>query len=305
MVTIRHSDQQGSKSPQNPCQVRPTEIIVNISAPRKCIWVRTTVSTVWSAASVSESELQATQKDCLMCCPSNKVIKSYTKVFDSSEGYTKTSYAALYKQWNRPTSKRFIKLLTPYREQRRTTRIVVAYPRPAFSTIKRANHALSVLMKKSMFLKATRHAEIWKLETPRSTVVEALGWRSGRASQHPAVQSPVHISLKNAPIILPVRRSLLALVGRKQTVVRHQPFLKKPLGSRLWLPRTGVQHSPDSSTIELPSNLGESGAYPPDRALSDSPRQCPLPLACQYLSKGTKLELRKGAHLENTILNQP
>ena len=35
-------------------------------------------------------------------------------------------------------------------------------------------------------------------------------------------------SLKNAPRILPVRRSLLAIVGRKQTVVRGQLFPQKP-----------------------------------------------------------------------------
>ena len=64
MVTARYSNQQGSKSRQNPCQVQPTENIRNFSASRRCLWVRTTVSTVWSAASiiVSESELQATEK---------------------------------------------------------------------------------------------------------------------------------------------------------------------------------------------------------------------------------------------------
>ena len=44
----------------------------------------------------------------------------------------------LYKQWHRPMSKRF---LTPYREQPRSTRNVVAYPRPAFSAKKRKNYA--------------------------------------------------------------------------------------------------------------------------------------------------------------------
>ena len=32
-------------------------------------------------------------------------------------------------------------ILTPYREQPRSTRIVIAYPRPAFSTTKRTNYA--------------------------------------------------------------------------------------------------------------------------------------------------------------------
>ena len=93
--------------------------------------------------------------------------------------------------------------------------------------------------------------------------------------------------MKPAPRMLPVRCSLTAFVGRRHTVVRDQ----------LSFSRTGVQHSPGSSTIELPSTLVESGAYPPDRALTSSPRQCPLPLACRHLPKGTKLERGRGEHL--------
>ena len=48
------------------------------------------------------------------------------------------------------------------------------------------------LIIKSKILKATHCTEIRKHEIPRSMVVEALSWRSRRASQHPAVQSPVH-----------------------------------------------------------------------------------------------------------------
>ena len=44
----------------------------------------------------------------------------------------------------------------------------------------------------SKFLKATHRTKIRKNEIPRSMVVEALSWWSRRASQHPAVQSPVH-----------------------------------------------------------------------------------------------------------------
>ena len=49
-----------------------------------------------------------------------------------------------------------------------------------------------VLINKSKILKATHCTEIRTNEIPRSMVVEALSWRSRRASQHPAVQSPVH-----------------------------------------------------------------------------------------------------------------
>ena len=72
---------------------------------------------------------------------------------------------------------------------------------------------------------------------------------------------------------------------KKMTVVRHNLFPQKPPGSRLRCSRTGVQPSPGSSTIELPSAFAESGAYPPDRALPGSPRQYSLPLACRYTSQ--------------------
>ena len=42
------------------------------------------------------------------------------------------------------------------------------------------------------------------------------------------------------------------------TVVRDQLFPQKPPGSRFRFSRTGVQPSPGSSTIELPSAFAES-----------------------------------------------
>ena len=47
---------------------------------------------------------------------------------------------------------------------------------------------------------------------------------------------------------------------KKITVVRDQLFPQKPPGSRFRFSRTGVQPSPGSSTIELPSAFAESGA---------------------------------------------
>ena len=69
---------------------------------------------------------------------------------------------------------------------------------------------------------------------------------------------------------------------KENDVVRDQLFPQKPPGSRFRFSRTGVQPSPGSSTIELPSAFAESGAYPPDRELPGSPRQCSLPLACRH-----------------------
>ena len=83
---------------------------------------------------------------------------------------------------------------------------------------------------------------------------------------------------------------------KKMIVVRHQLVLQKPPGSRLWFSRTGVQPSPGSSTIELPSAFAESGAYPPDRELPGSPRQCSLPLACRHSPEGYQNWSSEEAH---------
>ena len=65
-----------------------------------------------------------------------------TRYSDQQGSKSRQNVIRLYKQkMHRPLSKRFINLLTPYREQPRSTRIVVAYPRPAFSAIKRTNYA--------------------------------------------------------------------------------------------------------------------------------------------------------------------
>ena len=89
------------------------------------------------------------------------------------------------------------------------------------------------------------------------------------------------------------------------TAVRDQLFPQKPPGSRFRFSRTGVQPSPGSSTIELPSAFAESGAYPPNRELPGSPRQCSLPLACRHPSEGHQIGARKRRTPENTILSQP
>ena len=89
------------------------------------------------------------------------------------------------------------------------------------------------------------------------------------------------------------------------TVVRDQLFPQKPPGSRFRFSRTGVQPSPGSSTIELPSAFAESGAYPPNREPPGSPRQCSLPLACRHPPEGHQIGARKRRTPENTILSQP
>ena len=60
--------------------------------------------------------------------------------------------------------------------QPRSTRIVVAYPRPASSATNRTNKFQPVLINNSKFLKATHRTKIWEIEIPRSMVVGALSW---------------------------------------------------------------------------------------------------------------------------------
>ena len=57
--------------------------------------------------------------------------------------------------------------------------------------------------------------------------------------------------------------------------------------------------------IELPSAFAESGAYPPDRALPGSSRQCSLPLACRHPPEGRQIGAWKRRAPGNTILTQP
>ena len=199
----------------------------------------------------------------------------------------------LYKQWHRPISKRSIK--PPYSISGAASIDSDCCRLPTTSVLSnkadklRSNQFWST---SPSFSRPHIVQKEKKIEIPRSKVLEALSWWSRRASQHPAVQSPVHPG--KSPTNLARSPLLVALVG--MTVVRRQLLPQKPPGSRLWLSRTGVHPSPGSSTIELPSAFAESGAYPPDRALPSSPRQCSLPLACRHTSRRAPNWSSEGAH---------
>ena len=77
------------------------------------------------------------------------------------------------------------------------------------------------------------------------------------------------------------------------TVIRDQLFPQKPHGSHFRFSRIGVQPSPGSSTIELPSAFAESGAYLPHRELPGSLGQGSLPLACCHPPEGHQIGARK------------
>ena len=119
--------------------------------------------------------------------------------------------------------------LAPYREQPRSIRIAVAYPRPAFSATKRTNSAPISLDQPGQVSQrhtSCRNKDICSTEAHgRGCLIPVKPARES-ASSCPKPRA----SLENAPGILPVRLSLLAIVGRKQTVAREQFFLQKPPG---------------------------------------------------------------------------
>ena len=127
MVTTSYSNQQGSKSRRHPCQVLPTE---NIGV--KTLSLGTDYSFCW---------LEGCQY--VLCWTFNKVIESDTRSFLALEAFVTHRQVIRHFTSNgtAPCQNGLSNLLIPYREQPRSTRIVVAYPRPAFSTTMRTNHA--------------------------------------------------------------------------------------------------------------------------------------------------------------------
>ena len=64
-----------------------------------------------------------------------------TRYSDQQGSKSRQTVTRLYKQWHRPISSGFIKPpYSIYREQPRSTRIVVACPRPGFSAANRTNY---------------------------------------------------------------------------------------------------------------------------------------------------------------------
>ena len=114
-----------------------------------------------------------------------------------------TKSMGLYKRWHRPITKRFIKAPTPYREQPRSTRIVVAYLRPAFSATNGQITLQPVLINQSKFLKATHRTKIRKIEIPWSMVLELVKLAREPASSRPKPCACLKKSHESCPFAAP------------------------------------------------------------------------------------------------------
>ena len=177
------------------------------------------------------------REDCLVCCSSNeKVIKSNTKRFLALEAYHEDTLCDTL-QAMAPTKVKTIHQTSLLHIETnfdfRSTRIVVAYPRPAFSATKRTNHAPISFDQQAQVSQG--HTSSFKNKGNwNSEVHGGGGLELVIPAREPASSRPKPCaSLKNAQRILPVRRSLVALVGRKQNVVRDHLFSQKPPNSRL------------------------------------------------------------------------
>ena len=140
--------------------------------------VRTAASTVWSGVLPIFQNLSyklSYREDCLMSCPSTKSSKGRSKCFPSSRRVTRRRVMRHFtRNGTDQCQNGSSNLLTPCREQSRSARIVLAYPRPAFSATKRTNHARISFDNKPKFLTATRYTEIRKNLVPKFMAVEAL-----------------------------------------------------------------------------------------------------------------------------------
>ena len=169
-----------------------------------------------------------------MCFPSTKVIRKVTHNVVLAFGRLQVDKFYDTLQGMEPTNVKTVQqnLFTPNGEQPRSTRIVVAYPRPALSATRRTSHApISFGQQAQVFQGPTSCRSKKKCSTE---VHGGGGLEPAKLTRDPASTRPKPcVSLKNAPRILPVRRSLLAFIGRKQTVVREQFSPQKPPGMRL------------------------------------------------------------------------
>ena len=234
MMTARYSNQQASKSRRNPCPVQPSEKIGIFSASYRCLWVRTSASTVSSASTIiSECVfLQATEKtlsDVLPICQT-KSLKATQKRFLAIGGLHEDKLCDTLQGMVPTNNVKTVHHTSLLPIESNSDRVGLLSPTHGQRT--RQQHGQmtfhSVLINHG-------HASCKNKENCGTEVQGDRGLELVKPTREPASGHPhPRASLKNAPGILPVRRSLLALVGRKQTVVRNQlsPLQQKPSAVR-------------------------------------------------------------------------
>ena len=160
--------------------------------------------------------------------PIYKVIKNVQNVFLAIGGLHKKKVMRHFTRYGTGQCQNSSSnLLTPYREQPRSTRIVVACIWQVFSATNSTHHSPTTF---------DRQAQVshGRTSSCRHRVHGGGCLEPVKLAREPASCRPKPCAfLKNAPKILSVRRFLLALVGKKPTMVRNSFPLRIPPGSRL------------------------------------------------------------------------
>ena len=186
-----------------------------------------------------------------MCCPSNKVIKSNTITFLALGGLHEDKLCNTL-QVVAPTNVKTVHQTSLLHIESNLNRLRLLSP----------THGQRFQQQSGQITfqdhTSHRNKENWNTEVHGGGGLGLVKPARGPASSR---LKPC-ASLKNASRILPVRRSLVALVGRKQTVVRDQLFPQKPPGSGLvfWSRDVGSAVPPRVAPPIFPSR-SESGAY--------------------------------------------
>ena len=208
----------------------------------------------------------------------------------------------LYKQWHRLISKRFIK--PPYSISRATSIDSECCRLPTTSVLSKKNGKIRSNQFDQQVQVSQGHTLYRNKKKLNTEVHGGGGLELVKPAREPASSRPKPCaSLKNPQESCP----FAAPCGprRKKNDDRGQTSAFPSETSR-FKPVILAQPSPGSSTIELPFAFAASGAYPPDRELPGSPRQCSLPLACRHPPEGHQIGARKRRAPGNTIiLSQP
>ena len=149
-----------------------------------------------------------------MCCQPTKSSKAIHKVFSSRRVTRRQVWRYFTSNGIYQNQNGLSNLFIPYREPPRSTRIVVAYPRLAFSETKRSNHAPISFDQQAQFsqgYKSYRGKENGTTEVDVGGGLE-LSEVGARARIQPSKALCVP---EKFPRILTVRRSFSAFVGRK------------------------------------------------------------------------------------------
>ena len=153
---------------------QPTGNIGNLSASRRCLWVRNTaVFTVWRVLPVFHNLSYQPQRRRYDVLPVQRSHQNGYNTFSSSWRVTKGKLCATL-QAMAPTNVKIVHLTSLFPFESNADRLELLSP--AHGQRSQQQTLQSGLINKPKFLKGTRHAETRKTEIPRSMVVEALSW---------------------------------------------------------------------------------------------------------------------------------